>query len=393
MESTLNEINLKLTQVFGDQVDKLKSMMEGHEVFISGSAIIECVLGENWTHQTPSEKGEVIQGPIFEFFCNDRENTKQFIEFVKKFTEIKRSVFRRGNIRSPWTYRISQTIVYENVPHPVRHEDMVEHIDKLFHFDICKNFYRICDGKEELYIGSFDAILNKKSTFFFLEKPNDQNHYLSVLIDCMYYKNKGFEFSCGDGVDLHQYVINNARSYLSKGMANPHHPYLEFKIVSTGETLIGTFEKHTIKKEYKKEGYRIIDDKIYKDGEKINDGVDELKLKICKKKICEYTNHIYRVCDNIDELKYKLDQQVCMKSGGKVVDGDIKIVGDDLIEISSYMINKSREQCKMGKAWISCRNCSPSICPLLVSGMEKTHMHHSIFVQEPFTKIDIILYP
>jgi hypothetical protein len=371
MNAIQNEINERLSDVFRENVGEVKQLMDRHSVLISGSTIVECALGEKWDHHNPSEK-KMVEGPIIEFYSPISEMRK-FHKAIKKFISIDCCKLQYPH-QCPWHRQTTTNMIYGmGIACNKSYDKLVEYVNSIFLFDICKNFYRVRNGIDELYVNSLEAssIISRKSSFAFPDNSRYKYDFKGALIDCLYYKSRGFEFSVDDNANMYEYIISN--SIHSHG----EKVYHEFHIESTNETRKMKYTVKKIKAEYKEVGYRIRNGKVCGADRKEVEG-DIVKFYTEKDK--EYVAYVYEVCnEKTDELRELIDGLL------KQTKQCIQFVGDNKIALPKDMIERD---CKIGRLW-GCKHCNSSICPLLVSGSDEDHCHVVIF-NDKYEKINII---
>lgn len=125
----IKEIDIRLQNIFGDKVNYFKELLISLNAIISGSFIIQCILGEIW-----------IDSDV-DIFLPNTENTElgRFLLNIKCVTnydeyDVEYLLFCDAvNYKMESGKCIQLIRLYEN--------NVKKYIDKTFDFDICKNIY------------------------------------------------------------------------------------------------------------------------------------------------------------------------------------------------------------------------------------------------------------
>ena len=176
-ESIIKEINIRLSLIFGDKYDKFNKILDDTKAIISGSFIIQCILGEYWEDSDIDIYFPTINNKMY---LTDSNNPyyelEKFLYETLKFnmTQSYRAIsrYRRDQsndklnieyVRNYDTFTNSIQIIQAKIKNdPTK---MKEFIYDTFDFDICKNVYYIKDGKGYLNILKLNDIFNKISEF------------------------------------------------------------------------------------------------------------------------------------------------------------------------------------------------------------------------------------
>lgn len=177
LESIIKEINTRLIVIFGDKYDDFNKILDITKALISGSFIIQCILGEYWEDSDIDIYFPTINNEKYLTDCdNPYYYLEKFIYETMKFNmkESYRAISRYQSNQSNGKLNIEYVRNYETVTNILQiiqakiendHGKMKEFIYDTFDFDICKNVYYINNGKEYLNVLKLNDIFNKISKF------------------------------------------------------------------------------------------------------------------------------------------------------------------------------------------------------------------------------------
>lgn len=297
-------INDRLKELFENNYDDFKRLLDDYGVMLSGSFIIQCILDVKWMsdidlyvpifNEVREYKGENCDARL-SLVSIDQEGTTEFETLLSKILVYHNNYdySRYGDVVSNKItkvrqYRFSKNKTSFNEPiewmelgHP-KYEEMknynkptvqtininIKNKDRLnellmsiFDLDICKNFYGLVNGKEYLKIFKLHEILTMRTYF---KIPNNS----CSSIDRYYkYKQRGFKF------------INNIKPMFREIVEK--NPYCQiFYLYPTREFDKRLFDLHTdtgvmfqLLKEISGEIFR------FKITKSININIDEDKIK------------------------------------------------------------------------------------------------------------------
>uniref|UniRef100_A0A6C0CBV1 Uncharacterized protein n=1 Tax=viral metagenome TaxID=1070528 RepID=A0A6C0CBV1_9ZZZZ len=208
-KSVINEINRRLYNIFNDDFDDFKSAMRGSGAIISGSFIIQCILGEYWRD---SDIDIYVNTKMFEDFHNPNHMTYDFLNKKSEDSDLSEheDSVSDANILKYMTrknYFLEHTALnYDGLPayiidfkvHKTKiqfigvpERNIVMHIINNYDFDICKNAYKfddIFDGETNLFIYRLNDIFCRCTNF--APKSNLERNIKRYLK----YHRRGFNF-------------------------------------------------------------------------------------------------------------------------------------------------------------------------------------------------------
>ena len=194
-QSTLNNINLRLKIIFKDKYDEFRKVMDETKSVISGSFIIQCILGEYWNGSDIDIFSPLARklkhktfGKLEKFFYTDCKFECVEAHLIAKyqFGEDK------AIIKYVDEYAYDKDDYNDNVLQVIKldiKEDfnmICKFINNNTDFDICKNSYYIDNDVEYLNIYKLMDIFNKETLF------NIGNSLGSSIIRCKKYRERGF---------------------------------------------------------------------------------------------------------------------------------------------------------------------------------------------------------
>ena len=176
-ESIIKEMTIRLIAIFGDKYDEFNKILDTTKAVISGSFIIQCILGEHWEGSDIDIYFPTINNKKYLTDChNPYYELEKFLYETVKF-DMKRSeraISRYKRDQSNDKLSIEYVRNYETETNSIQiiqakiennHNKMKEFIYDTFDFDICRNVYYIDSGKIYLNILKLNDILNKISEF------------------------------------------------------------------------------------------------------------------------------------------------------------------------------------------------------------------------------------
>jgi hypothetical protein len=176
-ESIIKEINTRLSLIFGDKYNEFNEILDKTKAVISGSFIIQCILGEYW------EDSDI------DIYFPTINNNKYNIHSTYYYYELEKFLYETVKLKMSMSYpamsryksdqsngklNIKYVRNYETATNSIQiiqaeiendHIKMKEFIYDTFDFDICKNVYYINNGKEHLNILKLNDVLNKITEF------------------------------------------------------------------------------------------------------------------------------------------------------------------------------------------------------------------------------------
>lgn len=177
-ESIMKEINFRLSLIFKDKYDAFNKILDDTKAVISGSFIIQCILGEYWEDSDIDIYFPTINNKKYlTNYNNPYYELEKFLYETVKFDagESHPAISRykldlsngKLNIEYVRNYETTNNIQVQVIQVQVENDynKMNEFINDTFDFDICKNVYYINDGKEHLNILKLNDILNKVTEF------------------------------------------------------------------------------------------------------------------------------------------------------------------------------------------------------------------------------------
>jgi len=183
----IKNIIKKLRIILADNYDDFIMKIEKHKIRISGSFIIQCALDEYWQY-SDIDLYTYATIPI-NFFnwatgrylyhrvkYNELPNIKNIINFNKRVPGITVS----NNSR---THELQMIILERSAKNPT----ISSYINNTYDFNICKNIYKIKNGKHQLKINNLSSIMNKEIQI------DINNMGKNTATRCKKYMARGFE--------------------------------------------------------------------------------------------------------------------------------------------------------------------------------------------------------
>lgn len=209
----LKEINRRLKLIFKDYYDEFKKQLQDNQAIISGSFILQCILGEDWEDsdvdiyvpiRNSQSKYTYLEDFLYrhlaqiEYHCREYNNNN--IEGTRKYACYNEKYFNKVkcSVNPNTLYRFFSNS-YNCIEPNTRHIQIIrlnctsiEEIKKFilndFDFDIVKNSYYIKDDIEYLTIYNLKDVLSKTTLF------KVSQTYLPELNRKKKYEHRGFKF-------------------------------------------------------------------------------------------------------------------------------------------------------------------------------------------------------
>lgn len=154
----INNINKRLKQILESNYDKFMKYVSLHGVGISGSFIIQCILGEYYDGSDIDLYSYLpIDNKAFLdiFTENDLNETQQ--EFFKLYGDLPQITdIINTNLKNK--HKLQNIYMNENTK---SFDDLKKYVTESFDFNICKNIFAIVDNKPVLYVHNISHIINK----------------------------------------------------------------------------------------------------------------------------------------------------------------------------------------------------------------------------------------
>lgn len=196
---TLKEINNKLYELFGNQTIEFKKIIKELECVVTGSFILQSLLGVYWKETDVDiyievDKEDDKSKTVLDYFLMDKIGYK----IVKTTSSYSESIAGIHEVRtydkkdSPYKIQLIIVNIKDNIQNYVEGiNDLHKYVNGNFDFDICKNIYSINkDNRESLSIFKINDILSRKTKFAL----NDRNRIGSSIVRCKKYQKRGFDF-------------------------------------------------------------------------------------------------------------------------------------------------------------------------------------------------------
>lgn len=320
-QKIINEINIRLPNIFMNCTDELKKLMNKNNIYLSGLFLLECISDEDFPEKE------------IDFFVTENK-FKKLNDFLKKNDFRCKRMSTSSHIGS-CAATLSVYMPNElNIVHKQNNycvnvlkikEPMIlmeQWLDKNVDFDICKNFYKINSSVEIIYIKSFDQIMNKSPIFRFSETMGSVTYKQSIE-KYIKFQNLGFNF-LDKGENMYNYIINSA--FFTDKLNVQHKIYYNFTIKRVGKI------KH-----------------VNDEGKKLNKYIFEL------------------VHGNLEDLEKNLFISYGDENKTIVKHENIVIENNKIIIASRLIHNR----CKKNKFKFGIHN----YCALNLCGIEKEHFH------------------
>uniref|UniRef100_A0A6C0C8V1 Uncharacterized protein n=1 Tax=viral metagenome TaxID=1070528 RepID=A0A6C0C8V1_9ZZZZ len=159
----IKNIIKKLREKLGANYDNFVMAMEKLKIRISGSFVVQCALNEYW------EESDIdlythspISANMFDWTDGSQIYSRRLYGGIPNILSIinfhEKPVFVPGQWHVVYKLFL-QMIKLERSP---KHPTIWSHIDKTYDYDICKNVYKIKNGKPTLKISNLSSIMNKE---------------------------------------------------------------------------------------------------------------------------------------------------------------------------------------------------------------------------------------
>lgn len=303
-DCVMNKIDSFFKDYFCDSYDEFVKEMIKNKAVISGSFILQIILGEKWNNSDIDFyipiKGLTLEKTPFGNIKSSLEEFLYFkakhlcpnyqsgyetgprtdIKFIRDYTKMTKEQLDKLESIDPNNYFFEKHIMDRKydinalrlqailIDLDTDYDTVKKHIIYNFDLDICKNvFYYESDGRAKLNIFKAYQIIDKKTNFNFNHKVNDP------IARYIKYKNRGFQF-----------IENNDEI---------------FKIIIDNATMI-CYKDGTIHTEYKTKRYRLfegvqIDKELYYNIHKDKSVIIPNKNKY----IFSHVNNFYKITKNI----------------------------------------------------------------------------------------------
>lgn len=187
-KQTIKEINKRYHNIFGEHVMEFKRIVKDLECIVTGSFILQCILGLFWEGTDidiyiKGSKGDYASNTLLDAF---------FVEVGYKIckTDCTYSDCLSGIIEVR-TYDKINSLYKMQIIMIMEEGTLHNYVINNFDFDICKNIYSIGkDDKEKLVIVKINDILSKKTAF----SIKDQKRIDKNIERCTKYQERGFDF-------------------------------------------------------------------------------------------------------------------------------------------------------------------------------------------------------
>lgn len=183
----LHYINKRLFLIFGDDTNKFKQILNDTKTVISGSFLIQCILGEYWNNSDID-----IYSPMVDSLFTDIE-TFLYEKYEHRETFNSHTY---GDDLSNYKTHIKWVRSYKNNSNELQviqvgvensYIKMKEFIHNSFDFDICKNMYYIDNKNENVSIFKLNNIFNR------IEKFKTRYNLDTSIGRCIKYRKRGFD--------------------------------------------------------------------------------------------------------------------------------------------------------------------------------------------------------
>uniref|UniRef100_A0A6C0CB15 Uncharacterized protein n=1 Tax=viral metagenome TaxID=1070528 RepID=A0A6C0CB15_9ZZZZ len=133
--TTINEINRRLFEMFEDDFDSFKKAMRESDATISGSFIVQCILGEKWSNNVNIYVSSKIYG---EFIMQTKQETINILEYMREKYELSKNSRKEYDKQIIGvSYVNGKQIRFINI----QNEKIESYMKREFDFNICKNSY------------------------------------------------------------------------------------------------------------------------------------------------------------------------------------------------------------------------------------------------------------
>lgn len=162
-ETTILEINRRLSQILGDHLENFYQVLQQVDGGISGSLILQCLLGESWEgsdidiylpHRHDWNQETLVDGFLRQVLGTQPEMVNSYLFNMKCENRIREHTIQETRF---------QVIVIQTP-----YDDLEQFICADYDMDVCMNLY---DG-QRFFCHSLSAVMNKRITCQF--KPGDK---------------------------------------------------------------------------------------------------------------------------------------------------------------------------------------------------------------------------
>ena len=206
------KINNRLAIIFGDKLPDLKKIMAETGSVISGSFIVQCLLGENWKSDidfyVPYQNNVITIGPMMMYEKSKLDDFMYETMLYNGYGSVAYENLPCHN-KIKWvrdyTHKRDDTCS-ENLGVPIQiicidadksFNVMRDHVIKTFDFDICKcMFYN--DQKDKLYVCDLENLFLRRTEFRVSGSNKEKIDGCNILSSVRRHKkyiNRGFQFT------------------------------------------------------------------------------------------------------------------------------------------------------------------------------------------------------
>lgn len=212
-QNLINEINHRLSDIFGDKLNAFKELMKNTCSVISGSFLIQCLLDEYWENSDidiyipmkenniyqPTKHMSYIKSDVDNFMfymmsfhgshSNYEGEISDYIKYVRTYYPSKIvEIMEDGSIRNTFDNEKSKNSHYNvqiiGLDIDKTYPSVKSFIDETFDFTICKNVYYY-NGTDNVALSNLHEIFTRETNFI-------STRYLSSSIQRYHkYKQKG----------------------------------------------------------------------------------------------------------------------------------------------------------------------------------------------------------
>ncbi len=270
--NTIKQLNNKLSNIFGPKLPEFKNILQDVNGIISGSCILQSILGEKW------EKSDIdifipVRGNVITNTPSDNPKSEMddFMFANGKMTDYDAANRYYSNICGRiivWcrTYKINNQLVQViliNVENRIN--KMCDFIFKNFDFDICKNIYHRENNNDNIVIHNIKDVLTKQTTF------KIGTRFGSSVLRCEKYMKRGFTFI---NPENSQVLNKNNPIHITKIETCFRENYETYEMCNITNTLSGYVPSNDMKTLYENQNLIKIPSNVIKDYAK------ELRIKI-----------------------------------------------------------------------------------------------------------------
>ena len=198
------KINTRLVNIFDDKLPELKKIMAETNSVISGSFIIQCLLGEEWKSDIDffvSYQSDQIITKVDDFMLNTMSYDGSYVPAYSDIAgceRIKWTMDYYPHRRDDKNYSVlDSNIQIICIDVEKNYDAMRDHVVNYFDFDVCKNMYYY-DGHDKLIVHNLEGILSRRTEFRFSNLGADRMNSNNIKSNISRYKkyvSRGFEFT------------------------------------------------------------------------------------------------------------------------------------------------------------------------------------------------------